>query len=457
MNRNLFNIAIRFLTEVVTRLGSLVVFPLMAAHVGPEGYGIYTQIGTINGVLTSIATIGLGFSVVRLVTGKQNVPVTSARFWSSLMLVSATSSALALLVIVTAPLLNFLFIKTGGAESIIRWSTPLIWCAAIGVSVGEYFRSLFRGTAYSLFQILSTIATVGGVSIVFTLGGELIDIIKILIAIQIVQIVLMVAYLIAVGEVHVRARLMPLTEVLEMIRFGTPILIMSISTWAFASGDRLIIGAFLSTRDVGVYSAACIVAMIPSALASPFWYVLYPLMATCKKYDDSKSLALTCRTYSRMYFVVAIPALLGLTILSPDIVLILSSGKFVIDPLMFFIIATALFTDQFVATSHYLIYLYGDPRFLRNVSIVAGLISIAMNFLLVPLLGLMGAALSMFVSYCVLEAAILQKAMSYGFDFNKLYDLGSIGRIAISAIFMVVVVYELRGMLKLSFGFEWEL
>ena len=124
--KNHLYIVFRFLAELVGRAGSFITFPLLAKFLGTEGYGIQTQMGAINGMVMPIATMGLGFSVVRQISGKDDVSYVSARFLSTFMVVIASSSTLTALVIIFAPLLNSLFIKVVWATSVIRWSALLI-------------------------------------------------------------------------------------------------------------------------------------------------------------------------------------------------------------------------------------------------------------------------------------------------------------------------------------------
>jgi len=442
------NIAIRFLSEIVTRVVSLIIFTLMAKYLGPEGYGVYVQTGAINGLLIPIATIGLGFSVVRLIAGKKDVEYISARFFTSLLLVTALSGILTIIVALLAPLLNNQFIKIDWVVPIIHWSSPLIICTAITLTIGEYYRARLRVIAVSLFQIFGTTATVVGIAIVLNFGDGLLEVIKVLLFVQTVQILLMIGYLIGTGEIRLSTSLMPRRESMDMIRFGIPIIIMGIGTWVFGSSDRLVIGFYLNASEVGVYNAAYVLAAIPAALAAPFWYTLYPLMAAHKNNNDAEKISAICRKYSRVYFCFGIPALLGITVLSSEALFIIGTGKFVIHPVIFGIIATGLFGDQFTATAQYLIFLHNEPKFFRNITLISGLLNIALNIVLVPSIGLLGAAVATLVSYLFLETLVLRRALSYGYRFRNLYDINSISKIVISAFAMAAVVYGIKWMFQ---------
>lgn len=449
---NQLNISARFLSELVVRASGLIVFPLMARGLGPEGYGVYSQLGVINGALIPLAMMGLGFSVVRLVSGKNDPVFVGVRFMTSLILVLGVSSCLAIGVALIAPVLNALFIKIDWADSVIRWSSALIVCSAVLLTLGEYFRARLQIVAQSLFQIAATVAGVVGVAIVLYIGGGVLTVVKVMLATQMIQIAVMFVYFSRSNGLSLRGQLMPRDELMEMVRFGGPIIVMDVGFWLFSMSDRLIIGYYLNMKDAGVYSAACALATIPAALAAPFWYTLYPLMAAHKNNVDQEKIMAVCRKYSRSYFVFGIPALLGLAVLAPDILFVLGSGKFEIHPAIFGIIALGLFSFQFGVIAHYLIGLHNEPHFLRNVILLCGMTNIGLNLILVPPLGIAGVALSTLVSYLLLDIMVFRRVISYGYRFTSLYDVGAIGKIAISTVPMAAAVYLFRvGFVGVSF------
>lgn len=442
--KNHLYIVFRFLAEIAARVGSFITFPLMAKYLGTEGYGVQTQINAITGILIPIATIGLGFSVVRVVAGKNDISYISARFFSTFLTVMGFSSILTLLVIIAAPWLNNLFVKVEWATPVIRWAALLVVFTSLELMLNDYYRARLRILAYSVFQVFHTIATVCGIVLVFRLGGNLLEIVQLFLVVKAVLILVMTGYLKAVGEIQFRTQLMPRTELMEMIRFGVPIVVMGISMWVMSLGDRIVIGYYMDVDTVGIYGASYKLAGILAALASPFWGPLYPIMATHKNNNNHTALAAASRKYTNAYLLIGIPALFGLTVLSPQFIQIFGSAEFVIHPLVFGCIALGLFSDQFSASAHYLVYLENQPKFLRNITILAGLLNIGMNIVLVPLWGILGAALATLASYFILNLFLFRKIISYGYRINDIYDIAAILRLLISAGVMSVVVYVIK-------------
>ncbi len=438
--RSYLFILFRFGAEFAARASTFITFPLLTTYLGTEGYGVQTQITTINNILVPVATLGLGFSVVRVVAGNTDAAYTSARFASTLLLSVGVSLALAAAVILAAPLLNALFVKVAWATTVIRWSALLIVVAAVERLLTDYYRARLRIMAYSVFQVAQTAAYVGGVVLVFSAGGGLLEVVQAMLLVKGATILLMALYFWRAGEIRLRTRLMPRAELAAMVQFGIPIVVMGISTWMLSLGDRTVIGYFMSASEVGVYGAAYTLAGLIGVLAMPFWGPLYPLMATYKNNGDVGGLAAVCRRYTSAYLLVGIPALFGLTILSSDLLRILGTAAFAVHPLLFGLIIVGLFSDQFAATTHYLVYLHNEPKFLRNITVLAGALNIGLNVALVPALGIWGAALTTCVTYVLLDVLLFRRVAAYGYHLTNLYDLRATGKYLLSAAAMSVIV-----------------
>jgi O-antigen/teichoic acid export membrane protein len=444
-------IGVRFLAEVIGRAGGFVTFPLLARSIGSEGYGVQAQLGTINGVLIPIAALGLGFTVVRVVSGRQPVKFVSTRFLSSLIMVTVVSTALAVSVVLLAQWLNDLFIKVSWATPVVRWSSLMIILTSWELTINDYYRARLRIVAYSLMQIFQTMANVGGLVVVLLSGGGLLQVIWMWLAIKILFILVAFSYFLVTGEIRLNVPLMSFGEITELLRFGCPIVVMGISACIMSIGDRAVIGYYLTSGQVGVYNAAYSLAGIFAAMGAPFWGPLYPLMATHRNNNDLPALALSCRRYTNGYCFFSIPTLVGLTVLASPLLQELGSAEFAIHPLLFGLIALGLFSDQFSANVHYLVYLHNEPVFMRNIMVFSGIVNLILNILTIHFWGIFGAALSTFVSYTLLDFLLFRRVISYGYRIVELYDFHTLGKYVFSALVMAVVVYFLTDFAKQSF------
>jgi O-antigen/teichoic acid export membrane protein len=440
INKNHIFIAIRFFAEFTSRASTLITFPLMARYLGTEGYGVNAQTNTIISFLIPIATLGLGFGIVRLIAGKQSIQSISSRFYSTIVVVSLVSSVLSLIIFFLAPFINQFFIKVEWATDIIRWSSPLIFLSALELAIKDYFRARLRIISYSAFQILQTITYVIGVTLILTKGGGLLQVIILWLCIKIIFNTVTLIYFVLVGEISVNVSFMPKEELLSLIRFGFPIVIAGIGTWVTNVGDRWVIGYFMTIKDVAVYNAAYTLAGIIPALASPFWNPLYPLMSSYYNDKNFQALFQASRKYSNGFCLIGIPAVTGLVLLANPLLVKFGSSDFSIHPLIFGFIILGLFIDQFSASLYYQIYLNNDPHFIQNSVLVTSGVNILLNLVSVPTLGILGAAASTFFSYMLLDFILLKRVMSFGIHINEIYDFQNISKYFFSTVIMSIGV-----------------
>lgn len=433
-------ILIRFIAEFVNCFGNLIILPFMAIYLGTEGYGVNSQILAITGFLVPIALIGLNFAVVRVIAGKNDKSLISKYFQTTVILVIIASCILTVAVIILAPVLNFFFIKVSWATQVLQWGALLIIVTAVEKILSDFYIARLRIVAHSITQIVQALTILVGTIIILTHEGTLLDIILFTIVIKILSIIALLTYFVY-NEVNVHERWMSRADIRNMIGFGLPIVIMGVSMWAILLGNRMIIGFFLNIEEVGKYSAAFTIACILVVLAAPFWASLYPMMGAAYSNKNSDQLPQLCRKYMNMYLIIGIPALFGLTIIAPVLLQTMGTREFTVSSLIFGIIAIGLFSDQFTASAHYLVYIHNEPVFLRNITIICGVVNILVSIILVPLIGILGAGLATLSSYLLLDFLLFRRVHQYGYLLNEIYDFPAIGKYIVSSGIMGFILY----------------
>ena len=190
VNNRVF-IAARFLAEVSNRLANLIAFPLLAHALGAEGYGVNAQISVINGVLIPIAALGLGFSVVRTISGHRDPVRAGQTFFSTIFLVMATACGLAGMIAFLAPALNNLFFKVTWATPVIRWGSLLIIATALESILNDYFRARLRILFYSLLQSAQSAVYILGLFLILKSGGSLLNVIWLAVGVKFLIVIIL--------------------------------------------------------------------------------------------------------------------------------------------------------------------------------------------------------------------------------------------------------------------------
>lgn len=435
-----FLVGVRFAAEAANRGAGLLLFPLIAKHLGGAAYGVQMQANAFVGVLVPISTLGLGFSVVRTAAGVVDPRDVSARFRSTFRRVLWTSVALGLLVWAAAPMLEALFFKDPEATAIVRWSALLVPLGAFESLLIDFYRARLRFGAFAFAQIAQSVLLIAGVAMVLGSGGTLLECVWVAIGAKALAVAGMFAYFHQIGEVGHASDALAAVEIDEMVRLGLPLVIMGLSTWFLSLGDRLVIGWFRDAEQVGVYSAAYALAGLVGAVGGPFWSPLYPLMAAHHREADRAGLVRASRQFTSSYFTLGVPAVAGLTLLSAPALLLAGTREFTIGRGAFLAIALGLLADQTTAVAGYLFYLEKESARLRDIALVSAAANLVLNVALVPFFGIAGAAFATLLAYGLMSVLLWVVIHRHGYRPGDLYDVGWVLRVLAATLVMTVVV-----------------
>jgi O-antigen/teichoic acid export membrane protein len=200
--------------------------------------------------------------------------------------------------------------------------------------------------------------------------------------------------------------------------FGAPLLVIGLGDHLLNSADRYIIGVFLSTTDVGLYSLAYGLIKIAYGLVASVIWVFSPYFA------ETYNLGKTNQQYfrkSRNIFNISLKICLAISFFICLIVvqyrhlfiILVSSSSYLQASSVVAILS--IFPILLI-----LIYLFSQVLMLeeeKNVLIkgyiIASALNIGLNFLLIPNYGIDGAAFTTLVSYLLLSLYFFKKIIKY--------------------------------------------
>lgn len=212
-----------------------------------------------------------------------------------------------------------------------------------------------------------------------------------------------VTALVLVGLMLARVRWRIATNVLRpLLRFGAPLVLVSLSGWMLNAGDRYLLKWLADAEAVGLYEWASRIAGLLNLLLVQSFYQAFSVLGL-KSLGQETPDATIHRTTFRHYVMWAGWAAAALALFSYDITRLLPSdaGYLAADDLVLFL---AL---GFVANGVYhvvvnLIYSSGRTQDISVNVAAAAILNVVLNLLLIPRLGVVGAALATFVSYFAL-------------------------------------------------------
>jgi O-antigen/teichoic acid export membrane protein len=183
----------------------------------------------------------------------------------------------------------------------------------------------------------------------------------------------------------------------RMLAFGLPLVPATLASWALALVDRIILSRLGSLAQVGEYAIANRLASLLTIGMTAFIFALTPFLYATYSEDPAQEKAARGRTLTYLTFVLALGGLV-LTLFAKEILSVIAprfeDAYKAVGPLMLGMLGYGLVS--LLATGIGLARATGRGVLL---SLLAAGINIALNFALIPPLGIVGAALATAVGY----------------------------------------------------------
>jgi O-antigen/teichoic acid export membrane protein len=182
----------------------------------------------------------------------------------------------------------------------------------------------------------------------------------------------------------------------EMVLYSLPLIANNLSWWILSSSDKVMIEYFLSTGDLGLYTAASKVPALLTVITTIFasaWTI-----SSIKEYDEGKDKVFFSNVFKYYSLLLFLASLVIIFILKPFMQIYVGADFYDSWRLVPFLIIGAVF----YSFGSFFGAIFGALK--KNsvctiTTIIAGFINIVVNLVLIPRIGLIAASLSTGISY----------------------------------------------------------
>jgi O-antigen/teichoic acid export membrane protein len=210
----------------------------------------------------------------------------------------------------------------------------------------------------------------------------------------------------------------------EMLSFGLPIYFSSLINTFDSNVQTVLLGTLNTVTDVGIFAVANQVSMVARMFNQSVGIVSQPIVSELYDRGEREQMARFYQTMTKWTFTLNIPLFL-IVLLFPRQILSVFGGDFVEGTVALVILAWANLVKAAGGIWGGVLDMTGKT-FLRLVnSILLSVVTLGLNFLLIPRWGVVGAATAALVSTIVvnlvgvLEGFILLRMLPYNVDFVK--------------------------------------
>jgi O-antigen/teichoic acid export membrane protein len=404
--------------------------PILTKWLGASLYGTWSLIWVTVVLITPLATLGLGMAMVRFLAAEKDKAKIRERFISVLTTSLVAGAVISLILVLCSNLFATSIMGDADSSYLFRLGSIMIITQALSQISIAFFRSFRQMKWYSALTVIKAAVQLGLISGLVLLGWEVKGVILAVIASDILGIV--IALSIALRQTGLQ--LPRFTEIKGYLKYGLPLVPTGAMLWIMASSDRYMIGYFMQSEDVGIYTAAYTLTHVMSLFLSPLRTVLLPTVS--KSYDDGDiAKTKTYFKYSLKYLLMlTIPATFGLSVLASPLLRILTTAEFTSGSLVIPFVAFGLLIFEFYQICLNVFYLVKKTYWVLRLLILSAALNIGLNLLLIPHLGIVGAAVATLIAYAVLAIFTVVIAFRhFKFDLGFVFIMKSVLASAVMA------------------------
>ncbi len=226
----------------------------------------------------------------------------------------------------------------------------------------------------------------------------------------------------------------------ELFSFSWPLMFAGILGLVMGWIDTLMIGYFLTAADVGIYraslSTAALLMIVPSSLGA----IYFPVITEFYSRGERRNLENTNYAVTKWSLMSVLPLVLLMMLFSKQVLYILYGAEFMAGAMVLSILSVGNLIISIFGPTNQLISVIGRTKLIMINTSVGAVLNVILNFLLIPIYGINGAAIATGFSLLVVSAlAFIQVHAITGIQPMKLNYV----KIFFAAIISAVFVYAL--------------
>ncbi len=238
-----------------------------------------------------------------------------------------------------------------------------------------------------------------------------------------------------------------LSHLKNLFGFSFWIFLTASGSLVFCYADTILIGYYMSNADVGIYRTAFQLTSVATFATLAFHTVLYPRISnwgTQGKIAEIENSLARAWTYSLF---LAIPTCIGGWILGDKLLYYLYGESFIggVTALYFLLFVQVVNVFMFLGTMS--LAALNRPKDAFWVTLVAAIVNVILDILLIPMMGITGAAVATLIAMIVNAAGALLLLSGV---ISVKFEHGPVKNILYAAGFMGIVVLFIRVLLPLN-------
>jgi len=366
--------------------------------IGPAPLGLYFLFLAYFGIFTMLGDFGFASAAVkRIAEDKEQSAFFSAYLAMSIGLIVVSVSLLILVQLFVLDLVGmglFWWLLLGLIVIVFNSSTNVTLTGRGKVGISQ-ISSLVNNSSKILIQILAVFLGFGA-------GGLIGGFIAGLVAGGLLNLKFFDLHLVRFEKRHISS----------LFAFSFWIFLSSGGILIFTYADTILLGYFMSEADVGIYRIAFQFTSVAAFTTLALNNTLYPRLSLWGAQSDLASAETALARAFTYALLLAVPVCVGGWILGDRLLFFLYGAAFTAGTPALFVLLAMQVAYVFMNLQTMSLNALDRPRDSFKVTAVASVVNVVLNLLLIPIFGIMGAALATLVTM-ILNAGLAYLALNH--------------------------------------------
>lgn len=437
------NAGIMAAAEVVARLKGVLILPLLTRHLGTLDFGVWSQVSMVVLTLSPLVSLGTEHGLVRLLPGQPTARQYNQFLgWGLLILVGAL--VLAALIEIGGGTFSRVFLASADYAEYMTLAAASLFASILPNVPRVWFRLQNAAVMLALVTVFQALVGIAAILTAILLQS---DVYRVILFALIADLVLGAGFLAWIVVRNGWAR-PDFSIIPSALRFGLPLLPAAYALWGLNWMDRLFLVHYQSLREIGIYAAAYGLGYtVIQVFVNPIW-ALYPNSAAqLHNQRDHVGLDRLLHTTIWSILLFSAPAIAGMWALGEPIMTLVAGQDFRQGAAVMWIIALAYLLLMLASFGDIALGLAYRQHWATVSITCAVVVNLVLNLLLIPLYGIVGAALATLAAFTAQLLFSTFMAARFG---PFLRNISFMVRVVVAAVVMGLIVRMLDSQMALS-------
>lgn len=375
---------------------------LLARYLGPDYYGLFNLGLGIIMLLSTFAVFGLFGSLSRFVPyhlKRNEKEIIKASINFSLIFVMVLSCVIAALLFMFSDKISINIFNEIRLQPVLKIFSVILPIIAVGRVLEAIIRG-YKAVKYNTFiyQIGSTLIKIPIFIIFIVIGHQFFG--------ALFSYLVGCIFCVVVPLILIRKKLFPdylkidkVSVSKKLLSFSWPLALTGMVFILMSKTDTILLGYFLGTQPVGIYTTVLVIAGLLNVVGSSFRYIFLPVITEFFAKKDMNGLETIFKSTSKWVFMIVFPILLYIILFPTEILELLYGSAYTEGYLALTILSIGISMNVLTGLTGDVLVGSGHTKMNLSCETIALLFNIPLNIILIPLFGILGAAIATSISY----------------------------------------------------------